>query len=92
MPGQFRLRRWKQKRCKPGYVPRRWRGVGHLSTCLGIASAIKQPTPRQWTSSPCLPVYLALQLIGCAASGVAIGAGGLLPRLFTLTRSRSPGR
>ena len=32
-----------------------------------------------------MPVYLALQLIGYAASGVATGAGRLLPCLFTLT-------
>ena len=50
-----------------------------------VARGLKQPTPRQWTSNPLLPVYLALQHMGCAASGVAIGAGGLLPHLFTLT-------
>ena len=50
-----------------------------------VASGLKQPTPRQRTSNPYLPVYLALQLIGCTARDVAIPAGGLLPRLFTLT-------
>lgn len=50
-----------------------------------VARGLKQPTPRQWTSSPLLPVYLALQHMGCAASHVAMGAGGLLPHLFTLT-------
>ena len=32
-----------------------------------------------------MPVYLALQLISCAARNVTISPGELLPRLFTLT-------
>ena len=59
-------------------------GVCHLST-PSVSRRLEQPTPRQWTSNPSLPVYLALQPAGCAASDVATGAGGLLPRLFTLT-------
>ena len=35
-----------------------------------------------------MPVYLALQLIGCAAPPVAGRTGGLLPRLFHPCRSR----
>ena len=35
-----------------------------------------------------MPVYLALQPMGCAAPHVAMKPGGLLPRLFTLTTAR----
>ena len=38
-----------------------------------------------------MPVYLALQLIRCAARNVAIAPGGLLPRLFTLALPKQGG-
>ena len=38
-----------------------------------------------------MPIYLTLQLIRCAACGVAIAPGGLLPRLFTLTSTKGGG-
>ena len=50
-----------------------------------VARRFQQPTPRQQTGNPHLPVYLALQLMRCAAFPVAGKPGGLLPRLFTLT-------
>ena len=77
-----------QKRYKPGYVDiRRYPSVIYLGRLLpdGSGACAEQPTPRQWTSNPLLPVYLALQPIGCAAYRVATASGGLLPRLFTLT-------
>lgn len=46
----IRIRRKKQKRYKPGYVPKK-SGVCHLST-PPVARRLKQPTPRQWTSNP----------------------------------------
>ena len=52
--------------------------------CGLLPGALKQPTPRQWTGNPWMPVYLALQLVRCAAPRLAAGPGGLLPRLFTL--------
>ena len=80
-----------QKCCKPGYVEsERGTGVpqsvphGHLST-PSVAAGLKQPTPRQRRATSVMPVYLALQPIGCAAFPIAREAGGLLPRLFTLT-------
>ena len=70
-------------------TPPRW---SHLSRRL---VALKQPTPRQWSSNPlhplmregCVSVYMALQPIRRAARHVAMTAGGLLPHLFTLAPS-----
>ena len=52
-----------------------------------VARGFQQPTPRQQTGHLYLPVYLALQLMKCAAHYVAIMSGGLLHRLFTLAIS-----
>ena len=62
--------------------------VGHLSTPSGCPEALAAYPPAE-ASNLYMPVYLALQLIGYAASGVAIGAGRLLPCLFTLTGVRN---
>ena len=51
---------------------------------LKVALRLERPTPRQKMGHLYLPVYLALQPMGCAAENVAIFPGGLLPRLFTL--------
>ena len=53
--------------------------------------SLEQSTPRQWTSSPLMPVYLTLQPIRCAARNVAIAPGELLPHLFTLTSTSGGG-
>ncbi len=51
--------------------------------------------PPASDEQPLLPVYMVFQPIRCTASGVAIGTGELLPRLFTLTpllQNVKPGR
>ena len=69
------------------FLPLR-KGVCHLSN-PPVARRLQQPTPRHgraahWNQRGSVPVYLALQHAGCAATYVAICSGGLLPRLFTL--------
>ena len=61
--------------------------VSVIYLAFTVACKVEQPTPRQRTGHPCLPVYLALQHMGGAAADVATGSGGLLPHLFTLTLS-----
>ena len=73
---------WRKQASAPG------RTYGHLSM-LGSCLPAKAAYPPAETSHLHAPVYLALQLIGCAASPVSREAGGLLPRLFTLTWRRA---
>ena len=67
---------------KPGYVG------GMLSASRSFAGPsviyLSSLPPGKGTSSPVMPVYLTLQPIRRAAANVAIGAGELLPHLFTL--------
>ena len=73
-----------QKRYKPGSVPAQG-PVSVIYLDAAVACRFEQPTPRQKTGNLYMPVYLALQHMGCAASYVTIRSGGLLPHLFTLT-------
>ncbi len=69
----------------------RWTPVSVIYLRRPVARRLKLPTPRQWTSNPLLPVYLALQLTGCAASGVSVGAVGSYPAFSPLPRRAATG-
>ena len=57
----------------------------HLST-IAVTRNLQRPTPRHRTSNPHLSVYTALQPVRRTAEAYRYLRGGLLPRLFTLTR------
>ncbi len=65
----------------PGRTP----GPCHLSRAA-VSCRLEQPTPRHRASNPWLPVYTVLQPTGRTAGRHCCPRGGLLPRLFTLTR------
>ena len=64
-------------------------GLCHLSTTT-VARRLQQPTPRHRASNPRLSVYMVLQPAGRTAGRHRCPRGGLLPRLFTLTRRPKP--
>ena len=69
----------------PGRTP----DLCHLSRAA-VSCRLKQPTPRHRASNPSLPVYTVLQPARRTAGRHRCPRGGLLPRLFTLTRREIP--
>ena len=57
---------------------------GHFSS-PPVARRVQQPTRESWRAGPALLPYLALLPVGFAEPAGHPAAGGLLPRLFTLT-------
>ena len=57
---------------------------GHLSKLISCLKVLAAYPPTE-ASNLLMSVYLALQLIGCAAFPITREAGGLLLHLFTLT-------
>ena len=68
-----------------------YRVLYHLST-IAVTRNLQRPTPRHRASNPHRSVYMALQPVRRTAEVYHYLRGGLLPRLFTLTRLLNGGR
>ena len=89
-------RKIRESACKPGSVPFGSGDQSRTATVIYLAGRLPGRSSglpgSRWWAGPALLPYLALLPVGFAAPAGHPAAGGLLPRLFTLTRRGKPPR